>query len=47
VTGYYPVAEEQVNTMDYADGFLMKPFRIESITELLESLQRPPAKSEP
>jgi DNA-binding NtrC family response regulator len=47
VTGYYPVAEKQVNTMDYADGFLMKPFRIESITELLESLQRPPAKSEP
>jgi len=35
----YLTAEEQQNSVPVADGFLMKPFKIESITNLLENLK--------
>lgn len=35
----YLTAEEQQNSAPVADGFLMKPFKIESITNLLENLK--------
>jgi len=38
VTAYLPV-EERLDKSSDADGYLMKPFKIESITELLESLK--------
>ncbi len=40
MTGYIPVEGEQPPTADGVDGFLIKPFKIESITELLETLKR-------
>jgi DNA-binding NtrC family response regulator len=40
ITGYYPVAEEEHLFEDVADGFLMKPFKIENITDLMESLNK-------
>jgi YesN/AraC family two-component response regulator len=47
ITGYIPADHEEPMKTDIADGFLMKPFKIESITELLEDLRRqfpPPAE---
>ncbi len=41
ITGYIPAEHEAPLDAEIADGFLMKPFKIDSITELLESL-RPP-----
>ena len=38
VTAYLPI-EERLGDSSVADGYLMKPFKIESITELLESLK--------
>jgi len=47
ITGYLTAEDQQQEPADLADGFLMKPFRIESITELLENLKKqrtpPPA----
>lgn len=40
MTGYIPVEGKQPPTADDVDGFLIKPFKIESITELLETLKR-------
>jgi len=39
ITGYFSAGQEQAEAARLADGFLMKPFKIESITELLESLK--------
>jgi len=46
ITGYLTAEDQQRRPAELADGFLMKPFRIESITELLENLKKqrtPPA----
>lgn len=40
ITGYIPADGEQPLAVDGVDGFLIKPFKIESITELLETLKR-------
>jgi len=40
ITGYLTVEAQQHQPAELADGFLMKPFRIESITELLENLKK-------
>ncbi len=40
ITGYLSLEDDQINPADVADGFLMKPFKIESITELLENLKK-------
>jgi CheY-like chemotaxis protein len=40
VTAYLP-ANDQASLYAEADGYLMKPFKIESITELLENLKEP------
>jgi len=45
ITGYIPAEHEDPIRTDIADGFLMKPFKVESITELLESLRRQPPPS--
>ena len=46
ITGYVSLEDQPIKKADVADGFLMKPFKIESITELLENLKKeriPPA----
>jgi two-component system sensor histidine kinase/response regulator len=40
ITGYLSMEDKQEESDQLADGFLMKPFKIESITELLESLKK-------
>ena len=40
ITGYLPAEDLPLESSGLADGFLMKPFKIESITELLESLKQ-------
>lgn len=40
VTGYIPAEGEHPPAVDAVDGFLMKPFKIESITQLLETIKR-------
>ena len=40
ITGYMAAEHEKPIKTDAADGFLMKPFKIESITELLEDIKR-------
>jgi CheY-like chemotaxis protein len=40
ITGYLSMENRQEDSEQLADGFLMKPFKIESITELLESLKK-------
>lgn len=40
ITGYFPASDDISASEKAADGFLMKPFRIESITELLENLKK-------
>lgn len=40
ITGYLTAEDQERAPADLADGFLMKPFRIESITELLENLKK-------
>lgn len=40
ITGYIPADGERPLAVDGADGFLVKPFKIESITELLETIKR-------
>jgi DNA-binding NtrC family response regulator len=40
MTGYIPAEGEHPPVVDSVDGFLIKPFKIESITDLLETLKR-------
>jgi DNA-binding NtrC family response regulator len=40
ITGYLSAEDQESKPEELADGFLMKPFKIESITELLESLKK-------
>ncbi len=40
MTGYIPAEGEHPPAVDGVDGFLIKPFKIESITELLETIKR-------
>lgn len=40
ITGYLSAEDQQQRPTDLADGFLMKPFKIEIITELLEKLKK-------
>jgi len=40
ITGYLPAEDLSLESAGVVDGFLMKPFKIESITELLESLKQ-------
>ena len=40
ITGYLTAQDQDRAPAELADGFLMKPFRIESITELLENLNK-------
>jgi len=39
ITGYFSSDDDPMRLDRVADGFLMKPFKIESITELLENLK--------
>jgi DNA-binding NtrC family response regulator len=39
ITGYLSSEDDPLRPENVADGFLMKPFKIESITELLENLK--------
>jgi CheY-like chemotaxis protein len=41
ITGYISARDEESESAQIADGFLMKPFKIESITDLLEDLKKP------
>jgi DNA-binding NtrC family response regulator len=47
ITGYIPADGERPLAVDGADGFLIKPFKIESITDLLETLKQRPSSLSP